>query len=119
MSESGENYYHRDATIAELQSQIAAVRTEIDTVKANAEAARSNFLIMQGTANELRIRAETAEAENKRLREALEPTELQAAICDALLNAFPMADKSADNYAGVAAKTILRALSKSKEQANG
>ena len=33
--------------------------------------------------------------------------ELRAAICDALLNAFPMADKNADTYAAVAARVAL------------
>ncbi|WEK05721.1 MAG: hypothetical protein P0Y65_05560 [Candidatus Devosia phytovorans] len=32
--------------------------------------------------------------------------DIQAAICSALLNSFPMADKIADNYAAVAAKAV-------------
>lgn len=33
---------------------------------------------------------------------------LRAAICEALLNAYPMADKIADNYAAVAARAALK-----------
>ena len=35
---------------------------------------------------------------------------LQSAVCDALLNAFPMADKIADNYAAVSVRALLIAL---------
>ena len=40
--------------------------------------------------------------------DAGEPVVLRAAICEALLNAFPMDDKQADAYAAVAAKVATR-----------
>lgn len=40
---------------------------------------------------------------------------LQAAVCDALLNAFPMADKIADNYAAVAARAALSSINGGRE----
>lgn len=41
----------------------------------------------------------------------LDPKGLQSEICDALLNAFPMADKIADHYAAVAVAAVSRHLS--------
>jgi len=58
--------------IDQAQSLIAELRGERDIAERNRDAARDNFHTMQQAADKLRHRAETAEAEVKRLTEALE-----------------------------------------------
>lgn len=59
---------HVRALVAHLKQAAA----EIDRLQTTADAARENFLTMQGAANKLRIRAESAEAEVARLRKVVE-----------------------------------------------
>lgn len=55
-----------------LVTHLKQAAAEIDRLQTTADAARENFLTMQGAANKLRIRAESAEAEVARLRKVVE-----------------------------------------------